>query len=193
MKHDQDYWDRRWLDQQTGWDIGYPATPFVEYAKQLHEKNIKILIPGCGNAYEAQHLHEEGFNNVWVIDISPLALESFKKRVPSFPESHLIEGDFFALKEQFDLILEQTFFCALHPSQREAYCEHMLSLLSEGGKLVGVLFNDPLFTDHPPYGGSLEEYKEFFPKYFKLNVLEECKNSIAPRAGREVFINFEAK
>ncbi len=192
-KHEQDYWDKRWVDQQTGWDIGYPAPAFVEYAKQLTDKSIDILIPGCGNAYEAEHLHAEGFENVWVIDISPLALESFNERVPSFPLDHLIQGDFFALKKQFDLILEQTFFCAMNPSQREQYCRHMVKLLKENGKLVGVLFNDPLFTDHPPYGGSLEEYQNFFPNYFKINVLEACTNSIESRARREVFINFEAK
>lgn len=193
MRYGQGYWDQRWNDGQTGWDVGYPSTPLVEYFDQLENKEMRILIPGCGNAYEAEYLYQNGITNVYVMDISPLALESFKKRVPIFPESHLIEGDFFEFVSKFDLIVEQTFFCALHPTQRENYCLKVLDLLNPGGKLIGVLFNDPLFEDHPPYGALKEEYEIFFPQYFQINALEECHNSIKPRAGREVFINFEAK
>ena len=58
------YWTSRWQEKATGWDIGYPSTPLAEYISQLHDRNIRILIPGCGNAYEAQLLWEKGFNHV---------------------------------------------------------------------------------------------------------------------------------
>ncbi|MBD80027.1 MAG: SAM-dependent methyltransferase [Crocinitomicaceae bacterium] len=186
--HDEAYWNERWNTNQTGWDIGYTSTPLQAYFEQLVDKNLKIIIPGAGNAYEAESLHKLGFTNVWVIDIAPEAIDLFKKRVPDFPEEHLICGNFFDLNDQFDLMIEQTFFCALHPSERERYCQQTQRLLKSKGKLVGLLFSVPLFSDHPPYGGNEEEYRPLFSRYFSINVMEPSTNSIKPRMGNELFI-----
>jgi thiopurine S-methyltransferase len=69
----------------------------------------------------------------------------------------------------------------------------MHSLLKPGGKLAGLLFNDPLNTDHPPFGGNKEAYKNYFNPYFHFKVFETCYNSIKPRKDRELFINFIRK
>lgn len=52
----EEFWTERYRNQQTGWDIGYPSTPLQKYFEQLSRKDIHILIPGCGNAYEAEFL-----------------------------------------------------------------------------------------------------------------------------------------
>ncbi|WP_412783757.1 hypothetical protein, partial [Aeromonas sanarellii] len=69
-------------------------------------------------------------------------------------ESHLIENDFFELDDKFDLILEQTFFCALDPELRNQYATKMYNLLNTNGKIAGLLFNFPLTNEGPPFGGS---------------------------------------
>ncbi len=190
---DAKYWEDRYRGNQLGWDIGYPSTPLKEYIDQIAARNTKILIPGAGNAYEAEYLHNQGFKNIWVIDLAPSALENIKKRVPNFPEDQLIEGNFFDHQEQYDLILEQTFFCALHPELRQQYAQHMNELLNPTGKLVGVLFDDPLNTEHPPYGGNREEYLRWFGPHFIIHTLQRCYNSIKPRQDRELFIILEKK
>ena len=92
---------------------------------------------------------------------------NLKKRDPQFPASHLIQGDFFDLEMQFDLILEQTFFCAIRKNLREKYVKKMNELLSNEGKLVGLLFDAPLYDDHPPFGGDRTEYENCFKPYLK--------------------------
>ena len=47
-----------------------------------------------------------GFKNVFVIDIAEQPLLNFKKRFPNFPESHLINDDFFNHNGKYDLIVE---------------------------------------------------------------------------------------
>jgi hypothetical protein len=54
------YWDQKYQNQETGWDIGTISEPLKCYIDQLEDKNIRILIPGCGNAYEAKYLIEKG-------------------------------------------------------------------------------------------------------------------------------------
>jgi thiopurine S-methyltransferase len=185
------YWTERYIEQQTGWDVGHPTTPLKTYIDQLENKALKILIPGAGNAYEAEYLFKNGFKNVHVLDISKKPLEHFKKRVPDFPLSQLIHADFFKHQEFYDLILEQTFFCAFPPSKenREQYASKMNQLLNKHGKLAGLWFNFPLSEDieNPPFGGSKEEYLNYFQPYFKIKSFKSCYNSIEPRKGRELF------
>lgn len=189
MELDEIFWNDKYISGEMGWDVGHVSTPLKEYIDQLTDKNIRILIPGGGNSYEAEYLFNQGFKNVGVVDISSIPLRNLKKRVPSFPQENLIHKDFFQVKGHYDLILEQTFFCALHPSLREDYARQMVQLLKPSGKLVGLLFNIPLNEDKPPYGGNLDAYRKLFSKYFKIEKMEPAYNSIPPRAGNEVFIS----
>jgi thiopurine S-methyltransferase len=185
------YWTERYISTKTGWDIGYPSTPIKEYVDQLSDKDVKILIPGAGNSYEAEYLHNNGFNNVYVLDISKIPLENLIQRVPTFPMDHLIHDDFYSHQQQYDLILEQTFFCALPPSHRETYVTHVHKLLKPQSKLVGVLFGREFSKEGPPYGGTLSEYQALFEPKFEIQIMEECYNSIEPRMGSELFIKLK--
>lgn len=187
------YWTSRYTENDTGWDLGEISAPLKEYIDQLTDKSISILIPGAGNSYEAEYLFKKGFKNVTVIDLSEEPLKNIKKRIPDFPKAQLVVGDFFEHQHHYDLILEQTFFCAINPSLRQAYAKKMHELLNSKGKLVGVLFNDVLNTDKPPFGGNKEEYISYFNPYFHFKTFDSCYNSIKPRANRELFIHFEKK
>lgn len=193
VKLNKEYWEERYRQQLTGWDIGYISTPLKTYVDQLGGKNTRILIPGAGNSYEAEYLYENGFKNVYVIDIAKSPLQNFKSRFPLFPDEQLIEGDFFDLDMKFDLILEQTFFCALDPLARKDYAQKAYELLSKHGKIAGLLFNFPLTEEGPPFGGSKKEYMGYFESLFKIKVFEVCYNSIKPREGKELFFIFEKK
>jgi len=193
MDFDSKYWDDRYLENNLGWDIGYISTPLKEYFDQLKIKSINILIPGAGNAYEAEYLWEKGFSNVFIIDWSQNAVKNFRERYPDFPEANIFSEDFFKHKGGYDLIIEQTFFSSILPSMRMDYSRKMFELLKPGGKLVGLLFNDALNTDKPPFGGNKEEYEKYFKPYFEFKVFKTAYNSIKPRAGRELFINLVKK
>ncbi|MDA9803334.1 TPMT family class I SAM-dependent methyltransferase [Flavobacteriaceae bacterium] len=193
MDLNKNFWDLRYQNNEIGWDIGYISTPLKKYIDQLTDKNIKILIPGGGNSYEAEYLHNLDFKNVFVLDISPTALTNLKNRVPDFPKNHLINIDFFKLNNSFDLILEQTFFCALTPKLRDNYVLKMNQLLRPNGKLVGLLFNIPLNKDRPPFGGTKKEYLSYFKTYFKIEIMELSYNSISERTNNELFIKLIKK
>lgn len=188
MDLNENYWDSRYIEKTTDWDVGYITTPIKEYIDQIKDKNLKFLIPGGGNSYEAEYLHDKGFNNVFVVDVAKTPLLNLQKRVPDFPSDHLIQKDFFKLEMEFDLIIEQTFFCALIPGLRLQYIEKMNQLLRRNGKLVGLLFDDPLYSDHPPFGGNMEDYKILFKPYFEIDIMALCYNSVSGRKGKELFI-----
>lgn len=182
---DARYWEERWQQGRTGWDLGMVSPPLEAYLSQLSCRDLSILIPGCGNAWEAAYLAGAGFKDVTLLDIAPTAVAQLRERFGTQVRVQL--GDFFGHAGRYDLLLEQTFFCALHPAERQAYVRQVHHLLKPGGNLAGVLFNRSFDGEGPPYGGSAEEYRQLFTPYFDMLVLEPCYNSAAPRQGTEVF------
>lgn len=186
---DATFWDNNYQTQSTGWDLGSVSPPLSNYIDQLEEKSLSILIPGCGKAYEAAYLLASGFTNITVIDISAVLTASLSNKLQKYigKELTVITGDFFEHDGQYDLILEQTFFCALSPGLRTNYAQKMFTLLKPEGKLTGLLFDRIFEFQGPPFGGSKNEYEALFAPYFKILKLEACYNSVKPRAGSELF------
>lgn len=193
MKLNSDYWENRYQSNEIGWDCGAITTPLKEYIDQLTDKNLKILIPGAGNSYEFQYLIEAGFTNVYVLDYAATPIRTLKEKLPNVNDKFFLEMDFFQLNETFDLIIEQTFFCALNVEMRQQYANKMHAILHSNGKLVGLLFQFPLTESGPPFGGSATEYTNLFAEKFDMKTLETAHNSIQPRKGNELFFIFTKK
>ena len=189
-KLSSEYWSNRYQKAQIGWDLGEISPPIKAYIDQLVDKNCTILIPGCGSGYEGTYLYRLGFLNTYLLDFAVEPLENFKIKNPDFLVSQLIQGDFFEHQGKYDLIIEQTLFCAIDPILRLKYAKKISELLKPGGKLVGVLFNRN-FESGPPFGGNKEEYLEYFSKYFSNIYMENCYNSVLPRKGSELFIQIQ--
>ena len=185
----ENYWSNRYKNNDAAWDIGKVSPPLKKYFDQLTDKSISILIPGCGNAYEAEYLLQNGFKNITLIDISPLPVEKLKHTLAIYlnKELTIICDDFFTLTQPFDLIVEQTFFCAIDPSLRPAYVDKIHELLKTNAKWVGVLFNRT-FDGGPPFSGNIAEYHLLFKDKFEIKIMDECYNSIAARKGSELFV-----
>jgi SAM-dependent methyltransferase len=184
----QNFWNDQYIAQSTSWDLGQVSPPLKAYIDQITDKNIKILIPGCGNSYEAEYLLQQGFTDVNLIDIAPELVQRLKTKFKSNPQINIILGDFFEHDGEYDLILEQTFFCALDPILRKNYVAKMANLLNNGGKIAGLLFSRIFEIAGPPFGGTIEEYQELFKEKFDFKVFDSCYNSFEKRSGRELFV-----
>ena len=192
---DAAYWETRWQGQQTGWDIGEASPPLIHYLEGVSDQQTRILIPGAGRAYEALYLHQQGYEQVFVCDWAPSAFDHLRQMAPDFPEDHLLVSNFFELETDipFDLLLEQTFFCAIDPALRSRYVAKAADLLADHGTLAGVLFAREFPFSGPPFGGTAAEYQHLFSDYFDILTLEITPYSIAPRLGNELFIELKKK
>ena len=187
---DAQYWDTQWKTNTIGWDLGMAAPPLVTFLDSLENKSARILIPGCGSAYEAEYMISKGFTDITLIDISETASGKLKEKFSNYPQVNVVCDDFFALEDVFDVIIEQTFFCALPPGLRQRYVWKMHHLLSKNGILAGLLFNRS-FEVSPPFGGSREEYEQLFFGGFDIVNLARATNSVTPRANTELFFIFK--
>jgi len=186
---DPHFWEQRYAEGQTGWDMGIVSPPLQALFEDIDVRATRILIPGCGNSYEAIWLAEHGFTDVTVVDFARQPVERLQKvlQEKDLTGCKVIHDDFFAHKGTYDFIAEQTFFCAIDPKRRVEYVEKMHSLLATGGMLAGVLFRTPFEKEGPPFGGTAEEYETLFSKKFVIKTLQPCKISHPPRAGNELF------
>jgi hypothetical protein len=185
-------WNERYLSGNTQWDLGTVSPPLKHYINQLTDKALHILIPGGGNSYEAGYLWERGFRHITVVDIATVVIGRLQQQY-AHTGIRLLAADVFTHHERYDLILEQTFFCALEPRLRPDYVRHMHSLLHEGGRLAGVLFDRNFAEPGPPFGGDRQSYRELFAPYFRFHTFDTCYNSHPARQGYELFINLTKK
>lgn len=192
IKLDANYWNDRYHKGDIGWDLQGISTPIKMYLDQLSNKKLSILIPGCGNAHEAKYAISIGFEDVHVLDFAELAIRNFLNNHPDFKKDNIHIENIFLHTNQYDLIIEQTLFCAIEPNLRNNYAQKMYDLLKDGGKLVGLLF-DRDFVGGPPFGGNKEEYLNYFSPLFNIKTFEKCYNSIEPRFNTELFIILEKK
>ena len=91
------------------------------------------MIPGCGNAYEAEYLLQQGFTDITLIDISGVLVQNLQEKLKDYIEKgvcRVIHQDFFEHSGNYDLIVEQTFFCAIHPTLRPKYAKKMGAIIT---------------------------------------------------------------
>lgn len=187
------FWDSLYREGNTGWDLGHVSGPLRAYIDQLTPRDLRILIPGAGSGYEARYLLEKGFTNITVVDIAPTAVQRLRTATAGASGLEVIQADFFTYRGKYDLILEQTFFCANPPERRGDYARHCHELLADGGKIAGVLFNRDFEPGHPPFGGDADLYEKIFSPYFTFKTWQSCYNSDPERAGWEWFMILEKK
>ena len=93
---------------------------------------------------------------------------------------------------QFDIVIEHTFFCAIHPRQRNEVVQLWKKLLAHGGCVYAVLFT--MQKRHaPPFGSSEWELRERFKKDFQVLMWNRWKHSIERREGKELFVYMRKK
>ncbi|MFT5337609.1 MAG: SAM-dependent methyltransferase [Sphingobacteriales bacterium] len=183
----QEYWSKRYKATDTPWQLKEVSPAFVQwFSKVQPPKDTRILIPGAGGGHEAIWLEQQGYTNIVVLDWAPEVIQAQKKNHPNSTVSWIC-GDFFAESQKFDLILEQTFFCALPPAMRKAYFQKMGELLASKGKLIGVFFKQ-ISAGGPPFHCSEDDLLFGLSEVFEEVKIVGCEYSIAPRLGNEWWV-----
>jgi len=178
-----DFWDQRYRNGVTPWDAGQ-----VPGALRTHMRDFppgaRVLIPGCGSAYELCCLLENGFDAL-AIDFSPPAVARAKSQVGRFAD-RVLEADFFAFEfaERFDVMYERAFLCALPRRTWPAYAARAAELLKPGGVIAGFFFFDAN-PKGPPFGTSAQELEALLGSRFECVQDEAVDDSLPVFQGRE--------
>lgn len=166
------FWEERYRAENRPWERhGVPKILSSLLESMKPEKPGRVLLPGCGSAYELKIFLDAGWD-AWGIDFSETAVKRARGIVPEHQE-RLLLGDFFTyqFEHSFDLIYERSFLCALPPRLRAAYASRMNDLLLPRGKLVGFFLYGAPF-EGPPF--PLKDGKEAKELLSDFELIEDC-------------------
>jgi len=189
-------WEHHYEINDLGWDLGGVAPPFVRLWKERKISPCKAIIPGCGRGHEAIFLAEHGFQ-ITAVDYAQGAVGWLEKAlVKKNLSGEVLRQDFFNLdsyyNDNFDLMLENTFFCAISPSMRQKYVVTAGRVLRSGALFVGLFYE----TDKeggPPFNTRKRDIEEHFSEQFAIEMLGKTPYSAEQRKGKEWLAIFKKK
>lgn len=177
------FWDVRFRERYTPWDAGGVPAAVREFLAR-ERTPLRVLIPGCGSAYEARAFVEAG-HDVVAIDFSPAAIDA-ARRVLGELERTLVCGDFFEFDfgAPFDLVYERAFLCALPRPHWPRWAARVADVLRPRGRLAGFFFWSDA-PGGPPFGLKVGELEAVLASGFDRIEDSAVADSIPVFAGRE--------
>ena len=181
-------WQKHYDENDLRWDLGEASPPLCHYLESNTVPRGRVIVPGCGQGHEVVYLAKKGFT-VTAIDFTKgatqkLAYNLARNRV----EAEIICTNFFRLGfehlNRYSLVLEQTFFCAIHPILRNSYVNLASRILKPGGSLIG-LFYETGKEDGPPFNTTRSHILRHFFGPFQIKLLEKTNRSAERRQGKE--------
>lgn len=186
---DSSYWEQRYQEKTTRWDLGQAAPAFVSLLNSQPTLSPgRTAVLGCGRGYDALLFAENGFE-VLGFDFAPSAIaEATSLAQAAGSTATFLQRDIFDLAtefpQNFDYVVEHTCFCAIPPERRPEYVQLVRSLLRPKGELIALFFthNRP---GGPPFGSTPTEIVQYFEADFEILSLEPVANSVPSRQGEE--------
>lgn len=186
-----DFWNVRYQNNVTPWDCAGLPPDFDGHAGRCLQgkPQAKVLIPGCGTAYELAWLRRQGVAAT-AFDFSAEAVSRARAAFPACAGS-ILEADFFgpAIDGQWDWVYERAFLCALPPALAARYAERMASLIPSGGLLGGYFFLREQVKG-PPFGTSLSNLQQALQPYFMLEEQLAVSGSLPVFAPDEFWLSW---
>ena len=182
-------WDAAYRRGETPWELGEPAPPLLDLARDHLSRLGRVLIPGCGRGDDALAIASLGAN-VTGWDLAPTAIAAAQERarVGSLPATFVVRDALHptaANAGTFDTWIEHTFFTALAPERRPQYAAAAATLLRPGGLILGLYYCDDV-TGGPPFAIREEELRALVAPAFHVVTLATATNSADRWAGREL-------
>ena len=178
-----EFWDARYREAFMPWDAGgVPAA--LERFLAGEPAPRRVLLPGCGTAYEARAFAERG-DDVLAIDFSALAVERARALLGEW--SRVVrQADFFGddLGAPFELVYERAFLCALPRPHWPRWATRVAALTRPGGRLIGFFFRSD-DGGGPPFGLKADELEALLAPAFERVADVPVEDSIPVFAGRE--------
>lgn len=173
----KNHWEKVYTDKsekEVSWFQEHP-TRSLEFIAELNlSKDASIIDVGGGDSRLVDHLLEQGYSDLTVLDISDVSLKKLKERLgDTTGKVKYVTSDVLVFKpqNQFDLWHDRaTFHFLTTLEQINQYLEVINTSLSSGGNLIISTFskNGPeKCSGLPIHQYSDTELKTLFAKHFK--------------------------
>jgi len=193
------FWNNRYLNKNTKWDIGGP-TPILSKYLKTKNKIGSVCVLGCGKGHDAIEFSKYK-NDVHAVDFSKEALKDLRQRaIKADAKVNLHNKDIFLLSDShkgyFNMVYEYTCYCAINPDRRADYFSMVYDILKKNGLFFGIMIpldKDMYNEEGPPFGVSMKEIKALTADLFDVVSSKFSNYSIEPRKGREKVLILKKK
>lgn len=193
-----DFWENRYQEGTTRWDLGQAAPPLVSLLSSpaLSPPSGRVAVLGCGRGYDALLFAAHGFE-VMGFDFAPSAIADATALAQAAGSSaQFLQRDIFDLPAEFsscfDYVVEHTCFSAIDPDKRPAYVQLVRSILKPQGEVIGIFFTHSR-PGGPPFGVTPAQIRQYFETDFEILSLVPVTNSVPERRGEEHLGRFRLK
>lgn len=201
-----DFWDERFAAGFTPWDAGGVPPAFARWLATLGPgASRRVLVPGCGSAYEVAALDAAGFA-VTAIDYAAEAVARGRAVLgAALADRVLRQADFFDFAQdasgadaRFDVIYERAFMAALPPALWPQWADRCAALLAPGGLLTGLFVIEsavPAPRRGPPFVTTRAEADALLDADFALQQSQTvpATESLPVFAGREQWLVWQRR
>ena len=173
---DPDFWDLRYRADFAPWDAG--RVPGQLHAFVASGPRSRVLVPGCGSAWDVRCFAEAGWDVVG-IDFSHEALAAARAILGRHGDRVRL-ADFFApiAEAPFEVMYERAFLCALPRSLWASWGTRAAELVAPGGSLAGFFYFDARGV--APHGDRIQQRGP----PFALHSQEELDRLLMPAFAR---------
>jgi len=177
-------WENAYVTGTVPWDLGR-APPVLEArireivasreaAGDDAAPGPRVFVPGAGRGHDARAWLAAG-GAVTALDIAPTAVAEGRALDAAEGVSMTwLEADLFDLPAEldgtFDIVWEQTCFCAIDPARRGEYVEVIARLLAPGGAWMGVVWEVGR-PGGPPWSLTRADIEQHFAARFDFEVV----------------------
>ncbi|MCU0949785.1 MAG: TPMT family class I SAM-dependent methyltransferase [Burkholderiaceae bacterium] len=197
------FWDERFAAGFTPWDAAGCPPAFTRWlAARGPGAGRRVLVPGCGAAYEVAALDDAGFA-VTAIDYAGQAVAAARTVLGEARAARTLQqADFFAdgawSAAPFDLVYERAFVAALPVALWPRWAARCAALLRPGGTLAGLFVIDAVAAQAsprrgPPFCTTLEALDALLTPAFARRATQPvpAAESLPVFAGRELWIDWQ--
>lgn len=157
------------------WEIKTHDKNLEKILKQYNIKPKDALELGCGEGYDSNFLHSQGFN-VTAIDISEKVIE--KARLTHSDKIKFLAIDFLKdlIDNKFDLIFDRGFLHNYKSQLAEIFLK-LSSITKENAKIILIVGNPntPILDTCMPSTVTISEIEFFSMNWFKIIHVEEIE------------------
>ena len=177
------FWDLRYEARFAPWDAGRVPERLRGFVAGNAPR--KVLVPGCGSAWDVRCFAEAGWDVVG-IDFSDAALAA-ARAVLGPHGARVRQADFFApiAEAPFPVVYERAFLCALPRRLWPDWGRRMAELVEAGGVIAGYFFFDAGERGPPFPLNAQEELARLLEPAFERTEDAAVDDSIATFAGKE--------
>ncbi|VAW91407.1 Thiopurine S-methyltransferase [hydrothermal vent metagenome] len=194
MANTVEFWQQRWLDNQTGFHEGKVNAYLKKNIDYLSlAKNDTVFLPLCGKSYDILWLAGRGYNVIGV-ECSELAVKAFfsennlQATTSDFLSEHgqfkvwqsgnitIYCGDFFALESSIltavTAIFDRAALVALEQGMRQKYIQKLIQLCPTA-KIVLVSLEYPQAEmGGPPFAVTEQEIQQLLKPHYAITRIE---------------------